>query len=502
MNNRRKSNLYHLGNFFNPTLVLLKKGLKKLAVEQKMNFISHLYLSASKVVCDKDLKKKFSSIFVSKEIDNKAFEFSPTYLRIQKQAPTNFSRLIGWSVVAFVTIVLLWSYFSHIAIYANTTGKLIVSGKSQKIQSLNPGKIEKIYVKEGQVVQKGDLLVQLSDIEAKTNIVNFQAKLSFYQQNQQNFKYIFPIIEQIEQAEKPPKINILHNRQTTLDLEEFFKQIAQFNAKIDNLKKSSNNLKKEIELEQSMIENARKRVKMFSQFFDDQDISELQFLQAQKELLQSKKELLSKQSKLYEINDNRQLEKSNKKFAISQKKNKIYKEYQKNQLDIIETSEALKKYQNQQQTMRLYAPIEGFVQEIAINTIGGVVTSAQELMSIVPIGKLSLKAEVKILNKDVGFVRTGQIASVQLDAFNYIKYGAIDGVVENIYQDSVEDEEMGYVFLATINLKDNIIQYKGKTTRLHAGLSVVVRIETGRRRVIDYLLSPVLEHVNEGLRER
>jgi multidrug resistance efflux pump len=134
----------------------------------------------------------------------------------------------------------------------------------------------------------------------------------------------------------------LHNRQATLDLEEFFKQIAQFNAKIDNLKKSSNNLKKEIELEQSMIENARKRVKMFSQFFDDQDISELQFLQAQKELLQSKKELLSKQSKLHDINNNRQLEKSNKKFAISQKKNKIYKEYQKNQLDIVETSEALK----------------------------------------------------------------------------------------------------------------------------------------------------------------
>jgi hemolysin D len=78
---------------------------------------------------------------------------------------------------------------------------------------------------------------------------------------------------------------------------------------------------------------------------------------------------------------------------------------------------------------------------------------------------------------------------VQLDAFNYIKYGAIDGVVENIYQDSVEDEKMGYVFLATINLKDNKIQYKGKTTRLHAGLSVVVRIKTGRRRVIDYLLS-------------
>jgi multidrug efflux pump subunit AcrA (membrane-fusion protein) len=225
-------------------------------------------------------KKKLASIFASKKTDNKAFEFSPTYLRIQKQAPTNFSRLIGWGVVLFVIAVLLWAYFSHIAIYANTTGKLIVSGKSQKIQPLNAGKIEKIYVKEGQVVQKGDLLVQLSDVDAKTNIANLEAKLSFYRQNQQNFKYIFPIIEQIEQDENTQNttpIGTLRNKQATLDLEEFFKQVAQFNAKIENLRKASNNLKKEIKLEQSMLKNARKRVDMFSRFFDNQDISELQF---------------------------------------------------------------------------------------------------------------------------------------------------------------------------------------------------------------------------------
>jgi multidrug resistance efflux pump len=175
-------------------------------------------------------------------------------------------------------------------------------------------------------VQKGDLLVQLSDVDAKTNIANLEAKLSFYRQNQQNFKYIFPIIEQIEQDENTQNttpIGTLRNKQATLDLEEFFKQIAQFNAKIENLRKASNNLKKEIKLEQSMLKNARKRVDMFSRFFDNQDISELQFLQAQKELLQSKKELLGKQSKLHELNNNRQLEKSNKKFAISKKKNKI-----------------------------------------------------------------------------------------------------------------------------------------------------------------------------------
>jgi len=451
------------------------------------------------------VKKKFLAIFGNKKADNKAFEFSPTYLRIQKQAPTNFSRIIGWSVVLFVTIVLLWSYLSHIAIYANTTGKLIVSGKSQKIQSLNAGKIEKIYVQEGQVVKKGEVLVQLSDIEAKTNIVNLEAKLSFYQKNQKKFNYIFPIIKQIEQGVAIQDISqdtALQGMQAILELEEFFKKIAQFHTKINSLNKASKDLKGEIKLGQAVIENTQKRIDIFQGLFKIKDISELQLLQIQKELLQSQKEQANKQSKLHELGNSLLLEKSNKKFAISQTKNKIYQEYQKNQLNITETLESLKKYRSQLQTMRIYTPIDGFVQAIAINTIGGVVTPAQELMSVVPMGKLALQAEVKILNKDVGFVRIGQTASVQLDAFNYIKYGAIDGIVENIYQDSVEDKELGYVFLAIISLKNNTIQHKEKTTPLHAGLSVVVRIKTGQRRVIEYLLLPILEHANEGLRER
>ncbi len=448
-------------------------------------------------------KKKFLLIFSSKKTENKAFEFSPTYLRIQKQAPTNFSRIIGWSVVLFVIIVLLWSYFSYIAIYANTTGKLIVSGKSQQIQSLNTGKIEKIYAQEGQVVKKGDVLVQLIDIEARTSIVNLKAKLSFYQKNEKKFKYIFPIIEQIEQGVAIQNITQANaDTQATLELEEFFKQIEQFNSKISNLAKASKNLKSEIKLEKLIIKNTQKRANMFQGLFESKDISNLELLRAQKELLQSQKELASKQSKLHELSNNLDLEKSNKKFAISQNKNKIYKEYQENQLKAIETLESLKKYRDQLQSMRIYAPIDGFVQAIAINTVGGVVTPAQVLMSIVPMGKLALQAEVKVLNKDVGFVHIGQAANVQLDAFNYIKYGAIDGVVESIYQDSIEDKELGYVFLAIISLKDNTIQYKKKTIPLHAGLSVVARIKTGQRRVIEYLLSPVLEHVNEGLRER
>lgn len=454
-------------------------------------------------------KKKLLTIFSNKKAGKKAFEFSPTYLRIQKQAPTNFSRIIGWSVVLFVIIVLLWSYLSHIAIYANTTGKLIVSGKSQKIQSLNAGKIDKIYVREGQVVKKGDVLVQLRDTEAKTNIANLEAKLSFYQKNQKKFNYIFPIIKQIERGVAIQDISqdisqnkALEDIQATLELEEFFKKITQFNTKINNFNKANNDLKDEIKLAQAVIENTQKRIDIFQGLYKIKDISELQLLQVQKELLQSQKERVNKQSKSHELDNNILLEKSNKKFAISQKKNKIYQEYQKNQLNITETLESLKKYRNEMQTMRIYAPIDGFVQAIAINTIGGVVTPAQVLMSVVPMGKLALQAEVKILNKDVGFVRIGQTASVQLDAFNYIKYGAIDGVVENIYQDSIEDKELGYVFLAIVNLKDNTIQYKEKTTTLHAGLSVVVRIKTGQRRVIEYLLLPILEHANEGLRER
>ena len=151
--------------------------------------------------------------------------------------------------------------------------------------------------------------------------------------------------------------------------------------------------------------------------------------------------------------------------------------------------------------MTIKAPVDGVVQQLAVHTLGGVVTQGQELMIIVPEG-LDLEAEVTIENKDVGFVRAGQPVEVKVDSFPYTKYGTIKGEVIHVSRDSMEDEQQGLVFPARVRLAAQTVQADDEIIQLSAGMSISAEIKTGDRRVIDYLLSPLKEYQSESLNER
>lgn len=107
-----------------------------------------------------------------------------------------------------------------------------------------------------------------------------------------------------------------------------------------------------------------------------------------------------------------------------------------------------------------------------------------------------------ILNKDVGFVLPGQAVEVKVDSFPYTRFGTLSGEVKHVSRDAMEDQQQGLVFPARIRLNSDRLSVEGKSVRLSAGMAVSVEIKTGRRRVIDYLLSPLQEYQSEALRER
>ena len=153
------------------------------------------------------------------------------------------------------------------------------------------------------------------------------------------------------------------------------------------------------------------------------------------------------------------------------------------------------------QLMQLRAPVDGTVQQLAIHTVGGVVTPAQALMAIVP-SEESLEVEATVLNKDIGFVKPGQRATVKVESFPYTRYGYLEGIVETVSHDAAQDEQLGLVFPARVRLAGASLQIDGVEVGLTPGMALSVEIKTGKRRVIDYLLSPLRQHAGEALRER
>lgn len=164
------------------------------------------------------------------------------------------------------------------------------------------------------------------------------------------------------------------------------------------------------------------------------------------------------------------------------------------------SQDVVKADQLQKQT-RLTAPVDGVVQQLAVHTVGGVATPAQALLFIVPQGQ-QLEAQAIWEKKDIGFINAGQTAAVKIETFNYTKYGLIDGQVSNVSLDSIPDEKLGLVYQARVKLKQNQMNIDGKPVQLVPGMAVSVEIKMVQRRVIEYFLSPLIQHVSESVRER
>lgn len=151
--------------------------------------------------------------------------------------------------------------------------------------------------------------------------------------------------------------------------------------------------------------------------------------------------------------------------------------------------------------MQIIAPVDGTVQQLATHTIGGVVTPAQPLMVVVPRDN-ALEIEAFIENKDIGFVKPNQEAEIKIETFQYTKYGTIHGKIISVSHDAINDEKRGLIYSTRVKMDRARMNVDGTEINLSPGMAVSVEIKTGKRRVIEYFLNPLLQYGHESLRER
>ena len=179
-------------------------------------------------------------------------------------------------------------------------------------------------------------------------------------------------------------------------------------------------------------------------------------------------------------------------------------------LDFIEHAEVIdyltpylenRKEQLEKQIQTIKAPIDGYVNKVQIHTIGGVVTPAQELMTIVPKdSKLVIKA--KVMNQDIGFIDEGMDVSIKIDTFNFQKYGILKGVVTLVGVNSIEDERLGPVYEVYIRPEDTTLMVEGKEQSIKSGMSSTNEINIGKRRIIEFFIYPLIKYLDESIKVR
>ena len=191
---------------------------------------------------------------------------------------------------------------------------------------------------------------------------------------------------------------------------------------------------------------------------------------------------------------------------VADEKNYIksnFKTQHLNQLSDVELKETslesdIEKIKFRDRRQSITSPVDGYVNTLLVHTIGGVVTPAKEIISIVPVNT-PLCAKVSVLNKDIGFVKEKMPVQIKIDTFDFQKYGMIEGVVKKVSKDSVEDKNQGLVYDVFITPVNKTLIVDGKEQSITTGMSLSAEIKTGKRRIIEFFIYPIIKYWSEAV---
>lgn len=406
-------------------------------------------------------------------------EFLPAALALQAQPVSPLGRWVARILIALIAVLLLWSFFGQIDIIVNATGKIIPAGRTKTIASVEVASVRALHVREGQVVKAGDLLVELdaraSNSERdKAEVDELAARIQAARSR--------ALLAAIDTGE-PARLAMIEGVSTERRQEaqrHLQDQWADFVAK-------RKRLDDEIQYYAETLPLVTRRAEDYAQLAQDHDVSEHAYLEKK----QAQIELAG------QLSDAR-----NQRTALTAETRKTVQDTLiEAERVLADSAQDARRANVHSELLQLVAPVDGTVQQLTVHTIGGVVPAAQPLMEIVPKQRI-VAVEAFLENKDVGFVREGQHAEVKIDAFEYTKYGTIPARVMHVSRDAIQNDKKDWVYSVKIMLDRATMDVDGRQVTLMPGMTANVEIKTGKRRLIEYVLSPLIQHERESLHER
>jgi len=440
---------------------------------------------------------------------NHEVQFLPAALALQEQPVHPAPRYIQWTIMAFAALTLLWACVGEIDVVATASGKIVPSGKSKVIQPSEVAVVKAIHVYDGQQVKVGDLLIELDTSMTGADVQRLNSDLLAAQVD---IARATALLEAIQTSAPPASLAQLipqASAEQQLAAQRWLQgQYLELQSTLEQSAAAIEQRNAEIQAAQSTVASlelslpiTRELAADYKRLLERQFVAKHAYLEKEQIRLDQERELSIQQSRVRELSAAKKAAQSQQNSVIAQTRRAMLDLQHESQQRAAALIQELKKAQQRDSLMRLTAPVDGTVQQLAIHTNGGVVTEAQPLMVIVPSDQ-PVEVEAMLENKDIGFVRPGQTVEIKVETFSFTKYGVVDGVVQSISNDAIEDERLGLVYSARIQLKKNTIQVGENLIALSPGMAVRAEVKTDKRKVINYFLSPLQQHAAESLSER
>ena len=430
--------------------------------------------------------------------DRLDYEFLPEAIEIEETPASPFGRILLWTIVMLTVAVSLWSYFGKVDEVAVARGKVIPDGMVKVIQPRETGVIKAIHVVEGQRVKEGDLLIELDPTITQAEVESSERSLTINRYDMARLKAELRG-EEIRGAGKEHERMLLLQRDLKQAREAEHKaKVASLELVVSQKRTALQSVEESVLKLEKMVELVSKQEDALRQLAEKGYASMMEHLQRQKELVRAEKELNEQRKLAEQIQDSLKEAERNLEALKKERERSILGEIIEKERTIAVLEGEFTKASKRHQLEKLCSPVNGTVHGLATHTIGGVVTSAQPTIVIVPEGT-PLIVEAMVPNKDIGFIHMGQEAELKFDTFPFQKYGTIDAELFYISPDAQEVDKAGLVYKIKLRPKRFSIRVKDKDISICPGMAVTAEIKTGQRRVIEFFLSPLIKHVDESL---
>jgi hemolysin D len=461
--------------------------------------------------------------------DSTALQFLPAALEILETPASPVGRAVAGTIMAFFLVALAWGAVGKVDIIATASGKIVPSARTKTIQPLETGIVQAIHVRDGDHVSAGQILIELNGtvtnaersraghdlLSAQLDVARLSA-LRAVLDNDAPPRLDPPSAANTNEIERTRAGMMAQSAEQAAKLASIVQQIEQKDAETESI----NAAVAKIDASMPFVEEtATIRRKAMAIEYGNR----IAYLDAQTRLVELQNERLIQQRKLNESAAARQALERQLDQARGAYARQLFTDLTEAERKVGELTQDVVKAERKASEQVLRAPIDGTVQQLATHTVGGVVSPAQQLMLVVPSDSV-LEAEAMISNRDIGFINDGQAAEVKIDTFNFTRYGLIQGKVVSISRDAIvkdkpqdpsarakgggalsdssEPAGQELLYSARIALDRADILIDNKIVPLSPGMAVTVEIKTGSRRLLEYLMSPVLRYRQESLRER
>jgi len=441
-------------------------------------------------------------------------DFAAPLLRIQQSPPHPLGRRVLLALACLLAGLLLWSIVGRLDIVAVAEGKLVPQSYVKIVQPPESGIVLEILVHEGEPVRAGQVMMRMDALPAEADSKSVDAELARKRLALKRIDAELNGTPLLFAASDSPALALEITAQYRANRAAVESALAEERTRLAKARAEKAAADRVRQKLQSTLPHYQEQEQAFEKLSKQGFAGPLMASDKRRERLEKEEDLRAQehlidsaqagiaQSELKLV----QIESDSRKQLFTER-NEIHGSVEK-------LSQEAVKLTHRRGLLELKASQDGIVKDLATHTTGTVVQPGTVLLTLVPKGEL-LKAEVRVSNEDIGFVRTGQPVKVKLAAFPFQKYGMVDGVVEHVGADALDAnaQEAGassadrktstpLTYKALVSLKAMSLEAGGERLELGAGMQATAEIALGHRSVMEYLLSPVQKAWHEAARER